>query len=72
MIGETGRHGWRLAVQGFMHPAEVEYRNKDVLIAARFGREEAELVEKAATRANLGKSQWVRKTLLSAAGGNIV
>jgi hypothetical protein len=40
---------------------------KDVLIGARFGSEEAIRVHAAVKRANLGKSEWVRKTLLSAA-----
>ena len=45
---------------------------KDVLIGARFGIEEAKKVHAAVKRANIGKSEWVRKTLLSAAGGNKV
>jgi hypothetical protein len=40
---------------------------KDVLIGARFGGEEAKQVHAAVKRAKLGKSEWVRKTLLSAA-----
>jgi len=45
---------------------------KDVLIGARFGSEEARQVHAAVKRENIGKSEWVRKTLLSAAGGNKV
>ena len=45
---------------------------KDVLIGARFGIEEARQVYAAVKRENIGKSEWVRKTLLSAAGGNKV
>lgn len=41
---------------------------KDVLIGARFGSEEAKKVHAAVKRANIGKSEWVRKTLLTAAG----
>lgn len=40
---------------------------KDVLIGARFGVEEAKKVHAAVKRANIGKSEWVRKTLLAAA-----
>ena len=40
---------------------------KDVLIGARFGSEEAKQVHAAVKRENIGKSEWVRKTLLSAA-----
>jgi hypothetical protein len=40
---------------------------KDVLIGARFGCEEAEIVQDAVRRAKIGKSEWVRTTLLSAA-----
>jgi hypothetical protein len=45
---------------------------KDVLIGARFGRDEAKLVQDAVKRAKIGKSEWVRKTLLSSAGGDKV
>ena len=45
---------------------------KDVLIGARFGSEEAKQVHAAVKRANIGKSEWVRKTLLSASSGNTV
>lgn len=40
---------------------------KDVLIGARFGRDEAKMVQNAAKRAKIGKSEWVRTVLLSAA-----
>ena len=40
---------------------------KDVLIGARFGCEEAKIVQDAVKRAKIGKSEWVRSTLLSAA-----
>lgn len=40
---------------------------KDVLIGARFGYEEAEIVQDAVKRAKIGKSEWVRKTLIKAA-----
>jgi len=40
---------------------------KDVLIGARFGREEAKAVQKAVKRAGEVKSEWVRATLLTAA-----
>ena len=40
---------------------------KDVLIGARFGPEEAKSVQEAVKRAKIGKSEWVRNTLLSAA-----
>ena len=40
---------------------------KDVLIGARFGVEEAKKVDAAVKREGVGKSEWVRKTLLSAA-----
>jgi hypothetical protein len=43
---------------------------KDVLIGARFGSEEAKLVHAAVKRENIGKSEWVRKTLLSAASNS--
>jgi hypothetical protein len=39
---------------------------KDVLIGARFGSDEAKQVQDAVKRANMGKSEWVRNTLLSA------
>ena len=41
---------------------------KDVLIGARFGIEEAKRVHDAVKRSNIGKSEWVRKTLLDASG----
>jgi hypothetical protein len=40
---------------------------KDVLIGARFGHEEAVIVQDAVKRAKIGKSEWVRKTLITAA-----
>jgi hypothetical protein len=45
---------------------------KDVLIGARFGSDEAKQIHDAVRRENTGKSDWIRKTLLSAAGGNKV
>lgn len=40
---------------------------KDVLIGARFGCDEAKMVDDAVKRSKIGKSQWVRNTLLTAA-----
>ena len=40
---------------------------KGVLLGAKFAPEEAKLVETAVKRAGQGKSEWIRKTLLSAA-----
>jgi len=40
---------------------------KDVLIGARFGSDESGIVQDAVDRAKIGKSEWVRKTLLKAA-----
>jgi hypothetical protein len=40
---------------------------KDVLIGAKFSPHESKQVHDAVKRANVGKSEWVRKTLLSAA-----
>jgi hypothetical protein len=48
-------------------PRLCEASAKDVLIGARFGREEARLVVQAAKRAGKIKSEWVRTTLLLAA-----
>ena len=48
-------------------PRLSEKSAKDVLIGARFGKEEAKKVEKAVERAKVGKSEWVRATLLLAA-----
>jgi hypothetical protein len=48
-------------------PRLSEKSAKDVLIGARFGCEEAKSVNDAVRRANVGKSEWVRATLLSAA-----
>ena len=45
---------------------------KDVLIGARFGRDEAKTVQDAVKRSKTGKSEWVRKTLLAAASGDKV
>lgn len=41
---------------------------KDVLIGAKFSPDEAKRVQAAANLAQMGKSKWIRKTLLSAAG----
>jgi hypothetical protein len=43
---------------------------KGVLIGARFSPDEANKVHAAIRREKLVKSEWVRKTLLSAAGGS--
>jgi len=40
---------------------------KGVLIGARFSADEAEIVTDAVLRSNENKSEWVRKTLLTAA-----
>jgi uncharacterized protein (DUF1778 family) len=40
---------------------------KDVLIGARFGRDEADLIEAAAKRSARNKSEWVRNALLNEA-----
>lgn len=40
---------------------------KDVLIGARFGRDEAAIINGAVKRDGMGKSEWVRNRLLSAA-----
>jgi hypothetical protein len=48
-------------------PRLSEKSAKDVLIGARFGREEAKQVHDAVKRAKAGKSEWVRETLLKAA-----
>jgi hypothetical protein len=48
-------------------PRLSEKSPKDVLIGARFGKEEAELIEGAVKRTTRNKSAWVRSALLSAA-----
>jgi hypothetical protein len=40
---------------------------KDVLLGAKFAPDEAKRVHAAVKRENMGKSEWIRKTLLSAA-----
>lgn len=40
---------------------------KGVLIGARFSPDESKLVHDAVKRAGLGKSEWIRNTLLAAA-----
>ena len=40
---------------------------KDVLIGARFGQDEAAIIERAVKRDAMGKSEWVRFRLLAAA-----
>jgi len=40
---------------------------KDVLLGAKFAPDEAKQVHAAVKRENMGKSEWIRKTLLSAA-----
>jgi hypothetical protein len=40
---------------------------KDVLLGAKFAPDEAKQVHAAVKRGNIGKSEWIRKTLLSAA-----
>lgn len=44
--------------------------SKDILIGARFSPDERRVVESAAKRDGLGKSEWIRKALLSAAGSD--
>ena len=44
---------------------------KGVLIGARFAPDESKCVHDAIKRENAGKSEWIRKALLSAAGGEI-
>lgn len=44
---------------------------KNVLIGARFGRDEADLIEAAAKRAASNKSEWVRSALLNQAKRNV-
>jgi hypothetical protein len=43
---------------------------KDVLIGAKFAPDEAKQVHAAVKRENIGKSAWIRKTLLSAASSD--
>jgi hypothetical protein len=45
---------------------------KGVLIGARFAPDESKRVHDAVTRAKIGKSEWVRKTLLSASSADKV
>jgi hypothetical protein len=40
---------------------------KDVLLGAKFAPDEAKRVHAAVKRENMGKSEWIRKTLLFAA-----
>jgi hypothetical protein len=40
---------------------------KDVLLGAKFAPDEAKQVHAAVKRDNMGKSEWIRKTLLAAA-----
>ena len=40
---------------------------KDILLGAKFAPDEAKQVHAAVKRENMGKSEWIRKTLLSAA-----
>ena len=49
--------------------AKAEY--KGVLIGARFAPDEAKQVQAAVKRSKQGKSEWIRKTLLSAATNDI-
>ena len=66
------RHLLNKSMKNKMGRPRLAKTAKDVLIGARFGIEEAKKVHAAVKRANIGKSEWVRKTLLSAAGGNKV
>ena len=43
---------------------------KDILIGAKFAPGEAKQVETTVKRSGHGKSEWIRKTLLSAANGD--
>jgi hypothetical protein len=43
---------------------------KGILIGARFAPDEAKTVHNAVKRSGQGKSQWIRKALLSAAGSD--
>ena len=43
---------------------------KGVLIGARFAPDESKTVHDAVKRSGQGKSQWIRKSLLSAAGSD--
>ena len=42
---------------------------KGILIGARFAPDESKTVHDAVKRSRMGKSEWIRKALLSAAGG---
>jgi hypothetical protein len=48
-------------------PRLSETSAKDVLVGARFGKEEAKIIEGAADKAGQPKSQWIRASLLWAA-----
>lgn len=43
---------------------------KGILIGARFATDESKTVHEAVKRSGMGKSQWIRKALLSAAGSD--
>ena len=43
---------------------------KDILIGAKFAPDEANQVETAVKRSGQGKSEWIRKALLTAAGSD--
>ena len=43
---------------------------KDILLGAKFAPDEAKLVETAVKRSGNGKSEWIRKALLFAAGSD--
>lgn len=64
MIGS--RHLFNKIMKKKMGRPMLSKSAKDVLIGARFGSEEAKQVHAAVKRANIGKSEWVRNTLLSA------
>jgi hypothetical protein len=60
------RHLFNKSMKKKMGRPMLSKSAKDVLIGARFGSEEAKQVHAAVKRANIGKSEWVRNTLLSA------
>jgi hypothetical protein len=61
------RHLFNTSIKKKMGRPLLSKTAKDVLIGARFGCEEAEIVQDAVKRSQIGKSEWVRKTLIEAA-----